>query len=108
MSERWTPQGWRSKPIQQSPSYPDAKALAEVEAVLATFPPLVFAGEARKLKRDLSKVAAGQAFLLQGGDCAESGAATAAAAANITKCRDASDAMVLPKRLRMVPPPDPR
>jgi 3-deoxy-7-phosphoheptulonate synthase len=72
MSERWTPQGWRSKPIQQSPSYPDAKALAEVETVLATFPPLVFAGEARKLKRDLAKVAAGEAFLLQGGDCAES------------------------------------
>jgi 3-deoxy-7-phosphoheptulonate synthase len=72
MSERWTPQGWRSKPIQQSPSYPDAKALAEVEATLATFPPLVFAGEARKLKRDLAKVAAGEAFLLQGGDCAES------------------------------------
>jgi 3-deoxy-7-phosphoheptulonate synthase len=72
MSERWTPQGWRSRPIQQSPSYPDAKALSEVEATLATFPPLVFAGEARKLKRDLAKVAAGEAFLLQGGDCAES------------------------------------
>src|SRR6476620_7688458 len=72
MSERWTPQSWRSKPIQQSPSYPDAKALADVEATLATFPPLVFAGEARKLKRDLAKVAAGEAFLLQGGDCAES------------------------------------
>ena len=72
MSERWTPQGWRAKPIQQAPSYPDAKALAEVEATLSTFPPLVFAGEARKLKRELAKVAAGEAFLLQGGDCAES------------------------------------
>jgi 3-deoxy-7-phosphoheptulonate synthase len=72
MSERWTPQSWRSRPIEQSPSYPDARALAEVEAILATFPPLVFAGEARKLKRDLGKVAAGEAFLLQGGDCAES------------------------------------
>src|SRR3954462_15076889 len=72
MSERWTPQSWRSKPIQQSPSYPDAKALTDVEATLATFPPLVFAGEARKLKRELAKVAAGEAFLLQGGDCAES------------------------------------
>src|SRR5690349_31882 len=72
MSERWTPKTWRQKPIQQSPSYPDAKALAEVEATLATFPPLVFAGEARKLKRELAKVAAGEAFLLQGGDCAES------------------------------------
>jgi 3-deoxy-7-phosphoheptulonate synthase len=72
MSERWTPQSWRSKPIQQAPAYPDEKALSDVEATLATFPPLVFAGEARKLKRDLAKVAAGQAFLLQGGDCAES------------------------------------
>jgi len=72
MSERWTPQSWRSKPVQQSPSWPDAKALSDVEATLATFPPLVFAGEARKLKRALAKVAAGDAFLLQGGDCAES------------------------------------
>src|SRR5205085_10884022 len=72
MSERWTPRSWRQKPIQQSPSYPDAKALTDVEATLATFPPLVFAGEARKLKRELAKVAAGEAFLLQGGDCAES------------------------------------
>ncbi|CAM5769540.1 phospho-2-dehydro-3-deoxyheptonate aldolase [Labrys miyagiensis] len=72
MSERWTPQSWRSKPIQQAPAYPDEKALGEVEATLATFPPLVFAGEARKLKRELAKVAKGEAFLLQGGDCAES------------------------------------
>ncbi|OCC04505.1 3-deoxy-7-phosphoheptulonate synthase [Labrys sp. WJW] len=72
MSERWTPQSWRSRPIQQSPVYPDEKALNDVEAALATFPPLVFAGEARKLKRQLAKVAAGEAFLLQGGDCAES------------------------------------
>ncbi|MDQ0394279.1 class II 3-deoxy-7-phosphoheptulonate synthase [Labrys monachus] len=72
MSERWTPQSWRSKPIQQAPAFPDAKALADVEATLATFPPLVFAGEARKLKRELAKVADGKAFLLQGGDCAES------------------------------------
>jgi 3-deoxy-7-phosphoheptulonate synthase len=54
------------------PAYPDEAALAAVETQLATFPPLVFAGEARKLQRDLAKVAAGQAFLLQGGDCAES------------------------------------
>ncbi|WP_413992963.1 class II 3-deoxy-7-phosphoheptulonate synthase [Labrys okinawensis] len=72
MSERWTPQSWRSKPIQQAPAYPDEKALGDVEATLATFPPLVFAGEARKLKRELAKVAKGEAFLLQGGDCAES------------------------------------
>ena len=54
------------------PEFPDAKALADVEAQLATFPPLVFAGEARKLKKALARVAAGEAFLLQGGDCAES------------------------------------
>jgi len=72
MSERWTPEGWRGKPVQQMPAYPDAKALADVEAQLATFPPLVFAGEARNLKKALARVAAGEAFLLQGGDCAES------------------------------------
>jgi 3-deoxy-7-phosphoheptulonate synthase len=72
MSERWTPDGWREKPVQQVPDYPDAAALRAVEDQLAGFPPLVFAGEARKLKRALAKVAAGEAFLLQGGDCAES------------------------------------
>src|SRR5688500_19498640 len=72
MSERWTPDSWRGKPIQQVPTYPDAAALESVERQLAGFPPLVFAGEARKLKRALAKVAAGEAFLLQGGDCAES------------------------------------
>lgn len=72
MSERWTPDSWRNKPVLQMPAYPDQKALAEVEAQLATFPPLVFAGEARNLKRALARVAAGEAFLLQGGDCAES------------------------------------
>jgi 3-deoxy-7-phosphoheptulonate synthase len=59
-------------PIEQSPVYPDAAALAAVEAQLVSWPPLVFAGEARKLKRALAKVSAGEAFLLQGGDCAES------------------------------------
>ncbi len=72
MSERWTPDSWRKKPVLQVPEYPDANALADVEAQLATFPPLVFAGEARNLKKALAKVAAGDAFLLQGGDCAES------------------------------------
>src|SRR5229473_850600 len=72
MSERWTPDSWRTKPVLQLPDYPDAKALADVEAQLATFPPLVFAGEARNLKKALARVAAGEAFLLQGGDCAES------------------------------------
>ena len=69
---KWSPDSWRGKPILQVPDYPDAKALAEVEAQLASFPPLVFAGEARNLKKALAQVAAGDAFLLQGGDCAES------------------------------------
>ena len=68
----WSPDSWRGKPIVQVPDYPDPKALADVEAQLATFPPLVFAGEARNLKKALAQVAAGDAFLLQGGDCAES------------------------------------
>jgi len=59
-------------PIKQVPAYPDLSALKATEAQLATFPPLVFAGEARKLKKQLAAVAAGEAFLLQGGDCAES------------------------------------
>ena len=72
MAERWTPDSWRTKPILQVPDYPDPAALAETEKQLATFPPLVFAGEARNLKKALARVAAGEAFLLQGGDCAES------------------------------------
>ncbi|WP_028034877.1 class II 3-deoxy-7-phosphoheptulonate synthase [Chelativorans sp. J32] len=69
---KWSPSSWRSKPIQQVPAYPDSAALADVEARMATYPPLVFAGEARKLKKQLAAVANGEAFLLQGGDCAES------------------------------------
>src|SRR6476619_3556941 len=72
MPERWTPDSWRGKPIMQVPDYPDRQGLADVEKQLASFPPLVFAGEARNLKRTLAQVAAGEAFLLQGGDCAES------------------------------------
>src|SRR3974377_489230 len=72
MVERWSPDSWRKKPVAQMPDYPDKRALAEVESKLATFPPLVFAGEARNLKKALARVAAGEAFLLQGGDCAES------------------------------------
>lgn len=69
---KWSPNSWREKPIQQVPTYPDMDVLNATEAQLATFPPLVFAGEARKLKKQLAAVAAGDAFLLQGGDCAES------------------------------------
>jgi 3-deoxy-7-phosphoheptulonate synthase len=72
MPERWTPDHWRTKPVAQMPDYPDKAALAEVEKQLSTYPPLVFAGEARNLKKALARVAVGEAFLLQGGDCAES------------------------------------
>jgi 3-deoxy-7-phosphoheptulonate synthase len=68
----WTPKSWRDKPISQVPAYPDAQKLIAVEKQLASFPPLVFAGEARELKSQLAEVAQGRAFLLQGGDCAES------------------------------------
>ncbi len=72
MSKTWTKSDWRSKPRVQMPDYPDAAALNAVEAQLAKYPPLVFAGEARRLRAELGKVARGEAFLLQGGDCAES------------------------------------
>lgn len=72
MSQTWSPESWRSKPIQQQPVYPDAEHLARVEQTLAGYPPLVFAGEARELRRQFSEVTQGRAFLLQGGDCAES------------------------------------
>ena len=72
MRAPWTTDSWRSKPIAQVPDYPDKTVLEDVEGRLATFPPLVFAGEARQLKKGLAEVAAGNAFLLQGGDCAES------------------------------------
>jgi 3-deoxy-7-phosphoheptulonate synthase len=72
MSADWSKSGWRAKPRVQMPDYPDAAALAAVEQRLASYPPLVFAGEARRLKAQLGEVAEGRAFLLQGGDCAES------------------------------------
>ncbi len=72
MSATWSPASWRNLPVQQMPDYPDARALQDVEARIASFPPLVFAGEARALKKSLAEVAAGKAFVLQGGDCAES------------------------------------
>ncbi|HCK83341.1 MAG TPA: 3-deoxy-7-phosphoheptulonate synthase class II [Hyphomonadaceae bacterium] len=73
MREKWTPAGWREKPAKHIPGdYPDPEALARVETQLRSYPPLVFAGEARNLKARLADVAAGKAFLLQGGDCAES------------------------------------
>lgn len=67
----WTKSDWRAKPRVQMPEYTDAQALADVEARLSQYPPLVFAGEARRLKAQLGAAARGEAFLLQGGDCAE-------------------------------------
>ena len=72
MTQTWSPDSWRRKEARQLPSYPDASALDEVLSRLRSRPPLVFAGEARRLKRQLASVANGEAFLLQGGDCAES------------------------------------
>ena len=70
--KKWTPESWRKKEALHQPVYPDADALGDAEARLGQFPPLVFAGEARNLKAKLAQVAEGKAFLLQGGDCAES------------------------------------
>ncbi len=83
MNHAWSPASWRDKPIQQQPEYPDAAHLERVEKTLAGLPPLVFAGEARALRRQFAEVTQGRAFLLQGGDCAESFAEFSA-----TKIRD--------------------
>jgi len=72
MAGKWSPESWRGKPIEQTPDYPDPAKLAAAEARLRGYPPLVFAGEARRLMEMLGEVAEGRAFLLQGGDCAES------------------------------------
>ncbi len=69
---KWTPSSWRDFPIKQQPTYEDQEALKSVETELGSYPPLIFAGEARTLKAKLAKVGRGEAFLLQGGDCAES------------------------------------
>ncbi len=71
----WSPNSWRDFPIKQQPQYQDLALLKRVEEELSKYPPLIFAGEARNLKQDLAKVGKGEAFLLQGGDCAESFAA---------------------------------
>jgi 3-deoxy-7-phosphoheptulonate synthase len=68
----WTPSSWRAHHAAQSPTWPDLAHLSRVEDTLATKPPLVFAGEARRLQEHLSLVSEGKAFLLQAGDCAES------------------------------------
>ncbi len=68
----WKPGSWRRFPLQQMPVYEDAVRLADVERRLGAMPPLVFAGEARELRRQLGEVTAGRSFLVQGGECAES------------------------------------
>ena len=78
MVNTWSPGSWRAKPIQQAPSYPDEARLTAAEGNLASYPPLVFAGEVRQLRSSLAGAAAGRAFVLQGGDCAESFAGFAA------------------------------
>jgi len=72
MAKNWSPESWRKKPARQMPNYPDKDGLAAVERTLRDYPPLVFAGEARRLRAQLAEVAEGRAFLLQAGDCAES------------------------------------
>src|SRR4030042_632034 len=68
----WAPSGWRQRPILQQPEYPDRSELQGVELQLEGLPPLVFVDEVQELNRQLARVSEGKAFLLQGGDCAES------------------------------------
>ena len=70
--KKWTANSWRNFEAKHLPEYPDQSKLDKTEAELKTYPPLVFAGEARELKNNLAEVSEGKAFLLQGGDCAES------------------------------------
>ena len=72
MAKPWTPDSWRTLPAEQMPVYDDPAALVTAEQTLRRYPPLVFAGESRSLKAHLARVSRGEAFLLQGGDCAES------------------------------------
>ncbi len=72
VSPAWSPASWRGVPIRQAPSYPDAAALEAVESRLRAYPPLVFAGESRRLAQQLALAGEGRAFVLQGGACAES------------------------------------
>ncbi len=72
MTKNWAPSTWRDKPAKQLPQYPDTSKLEMAEKTISGMPPLVFAGEARRLKAQLADVAAGKSFVLQGGDCAES------------------------------------
>ena len=70
--KKWSLNSWRNYPVKHIPKYEDEKELAMVLKKVSSFPPLVFAGETRALKKSLAQVSEGKAFLLQGGDCAES------------------------------------
>ena len=72
MTEKWSPNSWRAKKAKHIPHYQDEEELNDVLFKIAKYPPLVFAGEARMLENNLAEVSNGKAFLLQGGDCAES------------------------------------
>ncbi len=72
IDNKWTPDSWRTRPIKQQPNYPDAAAVTRAEQKLTNLPPLVSFDEIRQLKKELARAAHGEAFLLQGGDCAES------------------------------------
>ena len=79
---------WRELPIKQQPEWPDAAAVAEASSQIASFPPLVFAGEVDDLRDKLARAAAGEAFLLQGGDCAETFAGATAEQIRRASCRE--------------------
>jgi 3-deoxy-7-phosphoheptulonate synthase len=70
-ASEWGPDSWRSKPAHQQPNYPDRKAVKDACDEIRSYPPLIFAGECRNLQERLAKAAVGEAFILQGGDCAE-------------------------------------
>jgi 3-deoxy-7-phosphoheptulonate synthase len=70
-NQTWTPQSWRNFPIRQMPDYPDRNKLEDAYEELQAYPPLVSSWEIEELKNKLAKAAKGEAFLLQGGDCAE-------------------------------------
>ena len=72
MARTWSPDSWHTFPAEQQPAWPDDAALLDALKQVSAYPPLVFAGEARNLQVALGHVAAGNAFLLQAGDCAES------------------------------------
>ena len=72
MNNNWKSSSWKNKPAKHLPNYKDEAALESVLKKISRYPPLVFAGEARNLEKQLAKVVRGRAFLLQGGDCAES------------------------------------